>query len=179
MIPFAKRLTVLETERLRLQPLTEADAADIFPLMGDAEVMAFLDLPETDEPELVDQLVQAQVAAMTQGKAVYWTIRVIEDGAFVGCCELGEIDRWHKRAEVGFMLGRGAWGQGYGLEIMQAVVSYAAASGLRRLTATIHLGNRRSETILEKLGFREEGLLRGHVLRDGERRDCQVFGLLL
>ena len=31
----------------------------------------------------------------------------------------------------------------------------------------------------EKLGFTEEGLLRGHVLRDGERRDCRLFGLLL
>lgn len=179
MIPFAKRLTVLETDRLRLRPLTEADAADIFPLMGDPEVMAFLDLPETDEPELVDELVRAQVAAMNQGKAVYWTIRALADDAFVGCCELSDIDRWHKRAEIGFMLGRGTWGQGFGLEAMRAVVGYAAASGLRRLTATTHLGNRRSETILETLGFREEGLLRGHVLRDGERRDCQLFGLLL
>lgn len=179
MIPFAKRLTVLETERLRLEPLTEADVADIFPLMGDPEVMAFLDLPETDEPDLVAELVRAQVNAMSQGKAVYWTIRTLDEGLFVGCCELSEIDRWHKRAEVGFMLGRGAWGQGYGLEAMQAVVAYAASSGLRRLVATTHLGNRRSETILEKLGFKEEGLLRGHVLRDGERRDCQLYGLLL
>jgi RimJ/RimL family protein N-acetyltransferase len=30
-----------------------------------------------------------------------------------------------------------------------------------------------------KLGFSEEGLLRGHVERDGERRDCRLFGLLL
>ncbi|MFC3070029.1 GNAT family N-acetyltransferase [Phenylobacterium soli] len=179
MIPFAKRLTVLETERLRLQPLIEADAADIFPLMGDPEVMAFLDMPQTDEPDLVAELVRAQVAAMGQGKAVYWTIRTLDGADFVGCCELADIDRWHKRAEIGFMLGRGSWGSGYGHEAMQAVVAYAAAGGLRRLIATIHLGNRRSETILEKLGFKEEGLLRGHVLREGERRDCQVFGLLL
>jgi ribosomal-protein-alanine N-acetyltransferase len=62
---------------------------------------------------------------------------------------------------------------------MQAVVAYAATSGLRKLTARTHLGNRRSESLLETLGFKEEGLLRGHVLRDGERRDCRLFGLLL
>ena len=33
--------------------------------------------------------------------------------------------------------------------------------------------------LLEKLGFRHEGLLRGYVDRDGERRDCLLFGLLL
>ena len=77
------------------------------------------------------------------------------------------------------MLGREAWGQGYASEAMQAVLSYAATQGLRRLLARTHLGNRRSESLLEKLGFEEEGLLRGHVLRDGERRDCRLFGLLL
>ena len=97
----------------------------------------------------------------------------------MGVCDLSDIDRWHKRAEVGFMLGRGAWGRGYGLEAMRAVIAHAASSGIRRLTARTHLGNRRSDALLEKLGFTEEGLLRGHVLRDGDRRDCRLFGLLL
>jgi ribosomal-protein-alanine N-acetyltransferase len=179
MIPFPKRLTVLETERLKLQPLTDADAAELFPLMDDPEVMAYWDVPEIDDPDLVAEIVKAQVAGMATGHAIHWSIRVIDDGGFVGCCDLTEIERRHKRAEVGFMLGRGAWGQGYALEAMQAVVAYAATSGLRRLTARTHLGNRRSEGLLEKLGFKEEGLLRGHVLRDGERRDCRLFGLLL
>ena len=59
------------------------------------------------------------------------------------------------------------------------MIAYAASTGLRRLTARTHLGNRRSDALLEKLGFKEEGLLRGHVLRDGDRRDYRLFGLLL
>jgi ribosomal-protein-alanine N-acetyltransferase len=179
MIPFAKRLTVLETERLTLRPLMEADTAEIFPLMDDPEVMAYWDAPEIDDPDLVAEIVKGQVAGMAAGHALYWSIRTMDDSGFVGCCDLSEIDRRHKRAEVGFMLGRGAWSQGYALEAMQAVVGYAATSGLRKLTARTHLGNRRSESMLETLGFKEEGLLRGHVLRDGERRDCRLFGLLL
>ncbi|MDI3290757.1 GNAT family protein [Polyangium sp. 15x6] len=50
---------------------------------------------------------------------------------------------------------------------------------MRKLSARTHLGNRRSEILLEKLGFKQEGLLRGHILRDGDRRDCHLFGLLL
>jgi [ribosomal protein S5]-alanine N-acetyltransferase len=179
MIPFAKRLAILETERLRLEPLAEADVEAVFPLMDDAEVMAFWDIPEIDDPDLVAEIVRAQVAEMREGRAVHWSIRGLADGTFIGCCDLSEIDRRHKRAEVGFMLGRETWGQGYALEAMRAVIAFAASSGLRRLAARTHLGNRRSEALLEKLGFEEEGLLRGHVLRDGERRDCQLFGLLL
>ena len=170
---------ILETERLRLTPLADADVQYIFPLMRDAEVMAFWDVPEIDDPDLVANIVAGQVEEMAQGAACYWAMRILGDEEFLGVCDLSEIDRRHKRAEVGFMLGRDAWGQGYAMEAMQAVLAYAASSGLRRLVARTHLGNRRSDSLLEKLGFEEEGLLRGHVLRDGDRRDCRLFGLLL
>ena len=179
MILDSKPPPILETERLRLQPVERADAGLIFPLMGDPEVMAFWDVPEIDDPDLVAAIVENQVKAMAQGEAFYWAIRALDDQGFVGCCDLSEIDRRHKRGEIGFLLGREAWGLGYALEAMQAVVAYAASSGLRKLTARTHLGNRRSETLLAKLGFRQEGLLRGHILRDGDRRDCHLFGLLL
>jgi ribosomal-protein-alanine N-acetyltransferase len=175
----ASLLPILETERLRLTPLVADDAQLIFPLMADAEVMAFWDVGEIDDPDVIGNIVAGQVEEMAAGRAVYWTLRSLADGQFIGACELSEIDRRHRRAEVGFMLGRDAWGQGYASEAMQAVLSYAATQGLRRLLARTHLGNRRSESLLEKLGFVEEGMLRGHVLRDGERRDCRLFGLLL
>lgn len=175
----APSLPIIETERLRLTPLAEADAAAIFPLMRDAEVMAFWDVPEIDDPDVIAAIVGGQVEEMAAGAACYWAMRTLADDQFVGVCDLSEIDRRHKRAEVGFMLGRDAWGQGFAIEAMQAVLAYAAASGLRRLVARTHLGNRRSDSLLEKLGFVEEGLLRGHVLRDGDRRDCRLFGLLL
>jgi ribosomal-protein-alanine N-acetyltransferase len=175
----ASFLPILETERMRLTPLVVDDTQYIFPLMADAEVMAFWDVGEIDDPDVIANIVVGQIEEMAQGRAVYWTMRSLGDGQFIGTCDLSEIDRRHRRAEVGFMLGREAWGQGYASEAMQAVLSYAATQGLRRLLARTHLGNRRSESLLEKLGFVEEGMLRGHVLRDGERRDCRLFGLLL
>ena len=153
--------------------------ADVKRLVEKYRAIFDWDVPEIDDPDLVGAIVESQVAAMAQGQAIYWGIRTLADASFVGCCDLSEIDRWHKRGEIGFLLGREAWGQGYGLEAMRAVVAYAGASGLRKLTARTHLGNRRSELLLEKLGFKIEGLLRGHILRDSERRDCHLYGLLL
>jgi len=180
MIPFTKpRLAILETQRLRLTPLEARDADDIFPLMDDPEVMAYWEARESDDPEIVAELVRAQVAEMADGRAIYWGIRRIADAALVGCCDLSQIERRHGRAEVGFMLGRGVGEEGYAREAMQAMIAYAATSGLKRLSARTYLGERRSEMLLAELGFLEEGLLRGHLLRDGERRDCRLFGLLL
>jgi len=179
MIPNTKRHPTLETERLRLDPLAPADVAQLIPLMDDREVMAYWDAPAVEDPDRIAAIVENQVAAMAAGIASHWTVRSLADDVFLGCCSLPEIDRGHKRGEVGFVLGRGAWGAGHALEAMRLVVAYAASSGLRKLAARTHLGHRRSDALLEELGFKQQGLLRGHVLRDGERRDCRLFGLML
>jgi len=170
---------ILETERLTLRPLSEADGAPLHTLMSDPDVMAHWDIGAVEDPDLTDAIVASQVRTMDDGHARHWAITLTSGGAFLGVCDLSDIDRWHHRGEIGFLLGRDAWGQGYGLEAMQAVVTEAAAMGLRRLTARTHVGNLRSEQLLAKLGFELEGYLRGHIQRDGERRDCRLFGLLL
>ena len=179
MILDVRRLPILETERLRLEPLLEEDAANLFPIMHDPELVAYWDVLEDDDPEFVAGVIHGQVEDMTAGKAIHWSMRTLDGGAYVGCFDLLEIDRRHRRAEVGFLFGRGAGDAGYAVEVLRAVVAYAATSGLRKLAARTYLGARRSEEALETLGFVEEGLLRGHLLKDGERRDCRVFGLLL
>jgi ribosomal-protein-alanine N-acetyltransferase len=171
---------ILQTSRLTLRPLLAEDAADLHAIMSDAEVMAFWDIGEIEDQGLTSTILEGQLAQMEAKTAFFWAMTRGEDGAFVGCCDLSEIDRRHHRAEVGFIVGRQFWGDGYTLEAMQAVLSHAAQTlRLRRLTARTHLGNARSVRLLERLGFEEEGLLRGYVDRDGERRDCQLFGLLL
>lgn len=170
---------ILETARLTLTPVTPADAPLVHPIMADPDVMAHWDVAEIEDPDVVDQILAGQVAAMQGDRAFHWAMRLTADGAFLGLCDLSEIDWRHHRAEVGFILGKDSWGQGYAYEAMQAVMNHAASLGLKRLWARTLVGNDSSEKLLTKLGFEQEGYLRGHVDRDGERRDCRLWGLLL
>jgi ribosomal-protein-alanine N-acetyltransferase len=171
---------ILQTERLTLRPLEACDVAAMHGLMSDAEVMAFWDVPEVDDIALTKVILEAQIRDMEIGRAYYWSMIARGTGTFVGCCDISDIDRWHHRAEVGFVIARPFWSEGYGFEAMQAVMTHAAQGlHLRRLSARTHLGNVRSVRLLEKLGFEEEGVLRGYIARAGERRDCVIFGLLL
>lgn len=169
---------ILHTDRLVLLPLAAIDAHLLYPLMSDPEIMAHWDVAPITDPDLVDLIVARQAEQTEKGVAAYWTIGT-KAGVFLGVCDLSDQDQWHKRAEVGFMLARSAWGQGYAFEAMRAVVEYAATHGFKRLVARTHVGNIPSEKLLERLGFEQEGYLRGHVERDGERRDCRLWGLLL
>lgn len=171
---------ILKTERLNLRPLEAEDAAAIHLMMSDAEVMAFWDSEVIDDPALTLDVVERQLDEAARDEARYWTMQLAADGGFLGLCDLSEIDRRHSRADVGFMVARRYWGGGYTFEAMHAVIGHAAQGlRLKRLQARTHLGNVRSMRLLDRLGFKREGLLRGYIERDGERRDCVLFGLLL
>jgi [ribosomal protein S5]-alanine N-acetyltransferase len=171
---------ILKTERLSLRPLSQDDQEPVRRMMGDAEVMAFWDSAPIEEPDAIADILGRQLAEVERGDAVHWTLERLLDETFLGCADISAIDRWHHRGEVGFMLDRAAWGAGYATEAMGAVIAHAAQGlRLKRLSARTHLGNIRSMRLLERLGFRREGVLRGYVERDGRRRDCALFGLLL
>ena len=78
------------------------------------------------------------------------------------------------------MLGRDAWGQGYAQEAMLAVMAFAGANGLRRLLRPHPPGQPPLRGPAAEAGLRGGGhAARPHPERDGERRDCRLFGLLL
>ena len=170
---------ILETERLILSPVTEDDAPLIHPIMADPEVMAHMDSMAIDDPDVVGAFITGQLIEMANEEAFYWSVRLSDDHRYLGSVDLSDIDWRHHRAEVGFILGKDAWGKGYGYEAVQAILGHTATLGFKRLWARTHVGNLASESLLKKLGFEEEGYLRGHVDREGERRDCRLWGMLL
>ncbi|CAN7144307.1 GNAT family N-acetyltransferase [Caulobacter sp. LjRoot300] len=170
---------ILETERLSLTPLTVEDAPLVYPFMSDPEAMAHWDRDAIEDPDEVEATVAAQVAEMEERRAMYWAIRLGQDGRFLGYCELVDLDWRHHRGELGFIIAREDWGQGYATEAAAALLAHCASSlGLKRMVARTHVGDARAEKVLQKLGFEQEGYLKGHVDRDGERRDCRLYGLL-
>jgi RimJ/RimL family protein N-acetyltransferase len=61
----------------------------------------------------------------------------------------------------------------------KAICDYAFGTfGLDRLQATVFGWNPASARVLEKIGFQLEGRHRQAVLKDGERTDLLIYGLL-
>jgi ribosomal-protein-alanine N-acetyltransferase len=168
---------ILETERLRLEPLAASDAAALFAILGDPEAMRFWHRPALTRAATATEIVASQLAAMEDGHFFYWTVWRDEDA--IGSVDLGNLDFTHRRGEIGFLFRRDQWGKGYGREAASALVAHAFGPlRLARLEARMLAGNRPAKRLVQQLGFAPEGRLSGHVLRDGARYDVDVFGLL-
>jgi aminoglycoside 6'-N-acetyltransferase len=83
------------------------------------------------------------------------------------------------QAEIGFTLDPQYQGLGYATEAVRAMLRYLFADRLlRRVSAECDARNLSSARLLERLGFRREGLRRQHTWIKGEWTDDVLFGLL-
>lgn len=69
--------------------------------------------------------------------------------------------------------------QGFGSDAMRLAVRYAFTElNLQRISLYVFDYNPRAMRVYEKSGFSIEGRLRGAILREGERTDVLVMGVL-
>jgi [ribosomal protein S5]-alanine N-acetyltransferase len=104
---------------------------------------------------------------------------VAADEVVIGTTVLFNIDAASGLAELGYLLGREHWGQGYGQEAVAAFIEFAfTALPLRRLEALVDTRNEASSQLVKRLGFTREGVLRERWLVAGELKDITLFALL-
>ena len=127
---------ILHTERMSLRPLEATDAPAIHRMMNDAEVMAYWNSARIEDPAMTEEIVARQLAEAAEGRAFLWTMERDADGAVLGVCDLSDLDPRHARAEIGFIVARAVWGDGYAHEALHALIGHAAQalrlSGSRR-----------------------------------------------
>ena len=101
------------------------------------------------------------------------------DEAIIGTAVLFNIEKASGLAEIGYLLAREHWGQGYATEAVTAFIDFAFSTlNLRRLEATVDTRNAGSNQLLQRLGFTLEGVLRERWLAAGELQNINLFALL-
>jgi RimJ/RimL family protein N-acetyltransferase len=136
---------VIETERLRMGPLSD----------GDREALIAIWLDHTNERIHADDTEQQVRRWVEDGT---WGLWEQGTGELVGDCTLFFSDD-HDGWEVGYGLRRDRWGRGYATEAVLACLRHGFDDlGLTRIVADVDPDNWRSMHVLEKCGFvRVEG----------------------
>jgi RimJ/RimL family protein N-acetyltransferase len=139
-----------------------------------------LNIPHPYLEEHADSWIQKRIEHTRRlGKEVTFAIRDKNDKLIggIGADNL-EVGTTHE-AEIGYWLARPFWGQGIMTDAVRAYVEYAFGElQLRRLMAHTFEFNIGSARVLEKNGFKLEGRLRRHRIKEGELIDARVYGLL-
>jgi RimJ/RimL family protein N-acetyltransferase len=169
----------LETPRLVLRPARHADAPELFAIYADPQVYRYIPVGAWKHVDEAHQRIARSVDVMASGEEVRLGIQRREDARLIGELLLFHFDKGSRRADVGYVLARDAWGCGYVSEALLPLLDFAFGElQMRRLEAQIDPRNTASAKVLERLGFRQEGFLRERWILRGEVSDGGIYGLL-
>lgn len=170
----------LESDRLVLRKITSQDAAELYEIYSNKEVMLYFDDRGAFESmSEAEEMAKGYEEGLKNKWEMRWGIVLKETGKLIGTCGFHAISDYDKRVEVGYDLNREYWGQKIMTESLSLIFSFAFdVSDVNRIEAFIEPPNTGSRVLLEKLGFTLEGTLRQHEMCRGELIDIQILGLL-
>ena len=177
MIDFSQ--LVLPTPRLVLRPLLPTDAPAVYAMHADPVTLRYWSTPPWADPTLADELIARDLAAMAAGDYIRLGLERQSDGRLIGLCTLFAFTLPSRRCEIGYILARDCWGQGWMHEALLTLLDYGfGVLDLNRVEADIDPRNAGSRRTLDRLGFVQEGLLRERWIVAGEVCDTALLSLL-
>ncbi|MBW2694056.1 MAG: GNAT family N-acetyltransferase [Deltaproteobacteria bacterium] len=173
----------LGTDRLLLRPLVENDWEMALETFMDPEVMKFV--ADVGSEEALAEEMKTAIRRGAGGRIGVWCVLQRETGEKLGTAillplpieeddtdwSLVQEDRYPDAdIEVGYILKRSAWGNGYATEACRRLVQFAfEETELDEIVAVTDPRNAASQEVLRKCGLRDEGLRRAYA------EECPAF----
>lgn len=174
----SREALTFEMGELILRPFVASDASPVAALAADRRIAEMtLRVPHPYSFQDAQQWISDHPAHQQAGEELNWAIVRASRGELVGTIGLA-FHLGHRRGALGYWIGAPYWRRGYASAAAMAIVRFAFAAGVEKLTAECLASNVGSIAVLRRCGFEQEGLLRGHHRRQGIRQDLRVFGLL-
>ncbi len=171
--------TALSSPRLRFTVLGPEHFEAVRRWRSDPEVTRFWitqDIPD-------QAAIERWYARNQADGALVWAI--LSEGEPIGYVTLFEVDEVNRKAELALMIGkRSAWSHGFAKEALATVLRHAftpvetGGLGLHKVWLSVFAENMAARRAYQSIGFREDGVLREDMFRDGTWHDQLLMSVL-
>ncbi|MBN1287277.1 MAG: GNAT family N-acetyltransferase [Anaerolineae bacterium] len=169
---------ILQNDRARLTALTPDDIPAMLPWFEDAGFMRHLDACPA-KPKTASELKKWVEDMQSSNDGFILAVRPAGGEDLTGVVEIDGILWTHQVTWLAIGIAPGMQGKGYGRAAMELALKFAFDElNLHRVQLTVFAYNTRAIALYEALGFTREGIYREFLLRDGQRYDMYLYGLL-
>lgn len=154
-------MRTIRTQRLRLEPVTPANAGVLWEILQEPDLRDYQDLPDVKRAQFIRH-VGARPTRLVRGAAgrFEWLAYASSVAAPVGWVSLRISEASRSTGEIGYSIVRAHRKCGFATEAVAALVSEAfERAALRRIRAYCLPENRPSRAVLLRNGFTDEGRL--------------------
>ena len=163
-------------ERITLRELNINDAENYFNILTTPQVHQYLsddDVPRSLESAKKEILYWKNL--FTYKRSICWAISD-SNKELIGSVGFNTWSIYNQRAEINYDLSYSHWRQGIMTSTLEKVIEFAFSKmSLNRIEARVLLGNKSSISLLEKLGFHKEGVLKKYRVINSQAVDVCLY----
>src|SRR5437868_4861138 len=115
---------VLTTPRLILRQFTHDDAADLFEVRSNANIMQYINRPLAKTVDDAVDLIKVINDLLSSNNGITWCISLKNNQRFIGSIGFWRIEKENYRAEIGYLLNPAYQGAGLMQEAIDAIIPY-------------------------------------------------------
>ncbi|MBN2110028.1 MAG: GNAT family N-acetyltransferase [Methanosarcinaceae archaeon] len=173
-----KREMVIETDEFTLRPWKDEDAERLAIIANNKKVSNCL-RDGFPYPYSIDDA-KGFIYLARQSEVNFVGFAIDIDGVLVGSVGTYPKDDVHrKNMEIGYFLAEEYWGRGIMTNVVKCMIQYIFENfGIVRIYAEPFASNTASRRVLEKAGFRQEGVLKNSIIKDGVVQDSCIYAIL-
>jgi len=171
---------ILEGRYVRLEPLTAEHAAGLAEIGLDEDLWRWIPSPVRTFEEM-SAYVQTALGERTSGSALPFALIDKASGRIIGSTRYGNIDRVHHRVEIGWTWVARQWQRSAVNTEMKYLLLRHAFETLKCIRVELKTDslNERSRAAVLRIGAREEGTFRNHMITaSGRIRNTVYFSIL-
>ena len=170
----------LEGRQVRLEPLAKAHLAGLAQVGLDEELWRWIPTPVKTAEEMAGYM-ETALQEQERGVALPFAILEKATGRAIGSTRYGNIDRTHHRVEIGWTWVAREWQRtAMNTEAKYLLLKHAFETlGCMRVELKTDSLNERSRAAILRLGAREEGIFRNHMITaSGRIRHTVYFSII-
>jgi len=169
----------LHTARLKLRPIIDTDAPEIFAMRGSPEVMKYADRAPASSLAEVEEWITNMDKLQQKSEAIMWGITLHNTDTLIGTIGFWHMQPEHYRAEIAYMMIPAYQGKGLMTEAITEVTRYAFDKiKLHSIEANVNPANQASIAVLQKTNFVREGYFKESFYYKGKFLDSAIYSLI-
>ena len=170
----------LRTGRLLLRRLEKKDAAELFFLRSNEDVLRYLGKEPAASVNEVEEFIDKINRLSDGNESILWGIALLSNPkVIIGTICLWNIQKENYRGEIGYLLHPDHWRKGIMKEAINCVIDYGFnVLKLHSIEALFSAGNIGSSAVLESTGFVKEAHLKESLYFKGRFEDTIIYSQL-
>lgn len=109
-----------------------------------------------------------------------FAIETLEEGKYIGGCGINSVDWKNSNVVIGIFIGdKDYWSKGYGTDALQLLINFIFDEmNIHKIKLNVYSFNKRAIRCYEKCGFKQDGVLREEIFKNGQYYDQWAMSLL-